>query len=127
MSQEIQNSVMAYLKEEGFAPSIDEDGDIRFKKEGDLYYVIIDDKEDNPYYMSIALARGMDEGYNMQKAISIAYEVQEYKGVKMKLYNTSILTKSEMFFQDPKHFNAVFYRTTRILLAAMNEFCEKFF
>ena len=123
----IQNEIMNYLKNEGFTPSIDDDGDINFKKEGDLHYVIIDEKEENPFYLTISLTRRMEEGYDMEKAISVAFDVEGYKGIKIKLYKTSIVAQAQMFFQHPDHFKQVFYRTTQIMLWAMDEFCEKYF
>ena len=128
MTQEnLKNEVLNFLKEEGFCPTIDEDGDICFKKEGDLYYVIVDNKEESPFYLVISLGRRMEEGYDMAKALPIVYEVNHYKGVKMKLYESSIVTRAEMFLENADHFKAVFYRTTTLLNIGMNEFCEEFF
>jgi hypothetical protein len=43
----LQNRYMEYLRGEGYAPSIDNDGDVRFRYEGGTYYIIIleDDAE----------------------------------------------------------------------------------
>ena len=38
-----------FLLEEGYAPSIDDDGDVRFKFEGGDYFVLID-REDEDYF-----------------------------------------------------------------------------
>jgi len=35
-----------YLKEEGYQPAIDGDGDVRFKKEGKAYFIQVDDKDE---------------------------------------------------------------------------------
>ena len=123
----IKKSIMDYLRVEGYVPTIDEDGDISFKKEGDLYFVFLDEKESAPFYLTFTLGRNMTEGYDMDKAMVIAFEIEGYKGVKMKLYNNGIQTRSEMFFQNITHFNDIFKRTSEIMLFAMNEFCEKFF
>ena len=41
----LQRMYMDYLREEGYMPSIDEDGDILFKVAGDSYYIIIDEDD----------------------------------------------------------------------------------
>jgi hypothetical protein len=45
--ESVQNRYMEYLRTEGYVPSIDEDGDVRFRYEGGTYYIIIleDDAE----------------------------------------------------------------------------------
>ena len=118
---------MDFLKAEGYVPSIDDDGDINFKKEGDLYYVLLDEKETSPFYLTFTLGRKMPEDYDMNKAKILAFEIEEFKGIKMKLFKTGIQTRTEMFFQNINHFNDVFKRSSEIMLWAMNEFCEKYF
>jgi len=123
----IKKNIMDFLRNEGYAPSFDDDGDIKFKKEGDLYYVLVDEKQSSPFYLTIALSRNMPKDYDMNKAMTLAFEIEDYKSIKMKLYSWGIQTRAEMFFQNNNHFNDVFNRTTQIMLFAMNEFCEKFF
>jgi hypothetical protein len=124
--KEIKDSILTYIKQEGYVPTVDDDGDIEFKKEGDLYWVIIDEKEESPFYLSIILTRRMGDDYDKRRAIIVAHEVNK-KGVRVKLKDKSVWAEADMFFQDPKHFNAVFKRTTQIMLWAMDEFCEQFF
>ena len=48
----IQKMYIDYLTEEGYMPKIDSDGDVLFKREGNPYYIIID--ENDPMYFSVA-------------------------------------------------------------------------
>jgi hypothetical protein len=50
-ARELQDMYMDYLREEGYVPSVDSDGDIAFKVEGGSYYIIVD--EDDPTYFII--------------------------------------------------------------------------
>ena len=43
--RDLQNAYMDYLRQEGYVPSIDTDGDIQFKVAGDTYYIIVDDRD----------------------------------------------------------------------------------
>lgn len=42
---ELQRLYMGFLTEEGFKPDLDSDGDVRFKREGKTYVIIIDAKD----------------------------------------------------------------------------------
>jgi hypothetical protein len=123
--KKLQTDIMNYLKTEGFSPSIDEDGDIAFKKEGVNHYVIISKDEDSPFYLSISRYLSMDEDYNIRKAMPIINEANKYKGVKLLAYDTSIAVKAEMFLQSADHFKAVFNRLMVLLGYAANEFREE--
>ena len=41
---ELRNEIQAFIKAEGFQPTIDNDGDIKFKRQGNIYYVIISNR-----------------------------------------------------------------------------------
>lgn len=55
-AQSLQSDIMSYLRTEGYAPSYDSDGDIQFKKEGYLYYVIVKDIDDGYSYVEVRRA-----------------------------------------------------------------------
>jgi hypothetical protein len=124
--KKLQNDIVSYLRTEGFAPSIDEDGDIMFKREGITHYVIIDRTEDSPYFLILQRGLNIEEGYDKQKVLQIANEVNYYKGIKVRLYDTSISIRAEMFLQNAEHFKAVFYRIIALMNFAKNEFQEEY-
>ena len=67
-----RDSVVSLLKDEGFVPSVDEDGDIWFKKEGDTLLIIIQDDE-SPFFVQISYAlssEGMDDQVALLKAVN---------------------------------------------------------
>ena len=45
-AQDTKSDLMSYLRNEGYAPSYDSDGDIVFKIEGYAYYALVRDNED---------------------------------------------------------------------------------
>lgn len=55
-----RDSIANFLKLEGYVPSIDEDGDIEFKKEGSTYFVTVVDDE-APFYVQFTYYLGMDD------------------------------------------------------------------
>ena len=67
-----RDSVVSFLKSEGFVPSVDEDGDIWFKKEGDNLLVSVQD-EAAPFYVQISYylsSEGMDDQVALLKAVN---------------------------------------------------------
>ena len=52
-AQSIESEIMSYLRTEGYVPSYDSDGDIQFKKEGCIYYVIIKDSDEGYSYVEV--------------------------------------------------------------------------
>lgn len=48
-AQDVQSSIMSYLRNSGYSPEYDSDGDIQFKVQGDIYYVIVKDVDDYAY------------------------------------------------------------------------------
>ena len=67
-----RDSVVSFLKEEGFVPSVDEDGDIWFKKEGDTLLVSVQD-DTAPFYVQINYglsSEGMDDQVALLKAMN---------------------------------------------------------
>lgn len=45
----LQSSIMSFLRNEGYTPSYDTDGDIQFKIQGNIYYVIVKEVDDYAY------------------------------------------------------------------------------
>lgn len=51
----VRDRIMEYLTEEGYAPRVDEDGDLTYKIEGSSYYIFVDWEVDNQdYYITVA-------------------------------------------------------------------------
>ena len=49
----LRSEIQSFLKQEGFMPEIDSDGDIKFKREGNTYYVRIDKANKSPMYVRL--------------------------------------------------------------------------
>lgn len=48
-AQDVQSSIMSFLRNGGYSPSYDSDGDIQFELQEDIYYVIVKDIDDYAY------------------------------------------------------------------------------
>ncbi|MDR0498739.1 MAG: YbjN domain-containing protein [Holophagales bacterium] len=57
---QLQQMYVSYLKAEGYQPSIDSDGDVKFTAEGLSLYIDIDEQLKDPNYFRIALQTSVE-------------------------------------------------------------------
>ncbi len=125
-SKKLQNEYMQFLKVEGFMPSVDEDGDVSFKKEGNTYY--LRPTNDNLYFK---LSRWLSNEEKIQdvkihKAMNAT--VAEYKAVRV--YATAsysgIWVEVACYLSEEDDFKTIFYRALSVVEDAVPFFKEEF-
>jgi hypothetical protein len=119
-----QNAYMAHIREEGYAPWIDEDGDIAFKREGFTYVVLR--AEDDPTVLAVTLPNIMalnNDADRAKAADAISRANAETKVAKAYLtrQNQRVSIAAEMYLENPDHFAALFKR----MLGAIDTAREK--
>lgn len=70
-TRSFQTSVKNFLQSEGYAASIDEDGDIKFKFQGKTYFIITKDRSDNLFNVSCILGFSVDAPENNNQALKL--------------------------------------------------------
>lgn len=108
--QKLRSEIMAFLKEEGYMPELDSDGEIMFKKEGTKYYIGIDSKDQSPMYLKIYMSFLYDETYTKAKVKEALSELNLYKGVKTLCFDKSYSYRAEIYLVDAEHFKYTFYK-----------------
>lgn len=79
----VRDRIKEYLTEEGYAPRVDEDGDLTYKIEGSSYYIFVDWEEDNrDYYITVARFLYTDETGLGKAAYACNRISREYKIVQ---------------------------------------------
>lgn len=106
----LRSDIESFLREEGFMPQIDSDGDIAFKKDGDRYYVIIDSRDTSPFYITLSKFYSYGEGLNRHNISEKLDELNLKKAVKVLLNDKSYVLQSEMFIINAESFKYVFYK-----------------
>lgn len=106
----LRNEIKIFLQEEGFMPEIDEDGDIKFKKEGWNYYIWIASHDTSPMYLALSLNFSKPEGYSDEVIKIAANELNKYKGVKILCLENSYSIRAEMFLVSSEAFKYTFYK-----------------
>lgn len=113
------NQVLNYLKEEGYMPSIDSDGDVMFKSEGDTYYVIASDYNDG-WYVKIMSIMGAEDVNARAVLEACNATVSDYKFVRCyyRAQNSDIISECVAYFTNIQQFKALFDDFMSILRSA---------
>lgn len=106
----LRDEISKFLKEEGYVPELDSDGDIRFKSEGRTYYVVVSTVDENPMYLSLYLPFNNPEGYSVDDIVLATKELNKYKGVKVICYDNSFRIGGELYLRDADLFKESFYK-----------------
>jgi len=123
-----QRIYMAYLTEEGYAPRIDEDGDIAFRRESFNYYIIIDTDDPTLVYLLLPTIWSIDSDAERRRAAN-AVSVANRSTKVAKAYisgrdNDAVSISAELFLEDPHHFAVFFQRMIRAINTAVDYFVE---
>ncbi|HOU24784.1 MAG TPA: hypothetical protein PLN42_11125 [Anaerolineae bacterium] len=116
---------VSYLREEGYAPEVDKDGDVMFKFEGGIYYVLIDE-EDEVYFRIVYPGfwpiRSEAERDRVIKAAMAA--TASTKVAKVFPVGDDVWADSELLCEPPEAFKQVMWRCIRSIRAAVAKFLE---
>lgn len=117
----LRQNIFDFLKEEGYVPELDSDGDIRFKVEGNSYYVIVNEIDNSPMFLTLYRGFNYDESYTKTKVESVALEVNKYKGLKFMIFDNSYSFNVEMYLVNAEHFRYTFYKHMKQMKNAQDE------
>ena len=104
----LRGDIKNYLQQEGYMPEIDSDGDIKFKKEGDTFYVKINASDTSPMYVVLSKGFTNPKGYTPEAIKLAAAELNFYKAIKVLCYQSSISLRAEMYITSADAFKGVF-------------------
>lgn len=117
----IRNQIQSFLKNEGFQPIIDDDDDIKFKRQGDTYYVTVSHNDDDPFFVKLSKYYNYNETITRTKILLFNSGENDYKMCKVIPSNNYYVVKSEMFLTTASSFTNVFYRIIQIMDAVEAE------
>ena len=121
--KKIRDEIFSYLKSEGYQPSIDDDGDIKFKRQGDIYFVCVSDKDTSPYYVRLSKYYSYGEERLTRSKIGIyAEEVNKYKMCKLIVEDDSFIIDSQLFLYNSSAFTSIFNKIMEVIDGAEEEF-----
>lgn len=117
---------MEFLVKEGYRPEIDQDGDVKFKREGRTYYIITDEKDEEYFRIVFPNFWSIDDELERQQVL-VACDYSNAKSKVSKLYvaNNDVWAALEVYLQEPTAYRALFERYMSSLANAVKNFVEK--
>ena len=120
----LRDNIMSYIRAEGYQPSIDSDGDIKFKAQGDTYFVIVSDKDTSPMYVRLAKYFSYNDTFTRNKINLYAAEINRYKMCKLMANDNSFVLDCELYLTNSTAFTSIFSKMMDILHDAEEELTE---
>jgi len=126
--QQIAETYIEHLAKEGFRPEIDKDGDVRFKVEGGIYYVIVDEKDPTYFCLIYPSFFPFDEGERrsrIQEACN--FSNLKSKAVKISAFTNApnVVASVEMFMGDRDAYKPIFERAISSIQNGVKNFVER--
>lgn len=110
----LRSDVQTFLKQEGFVPEIDKDGDIKFKREGRVYYISIDKGNKSPMFIRLQSWYAYTD-VPKSKIVAALPDLNLWKAVKVEVFESQFVVQAEMFLVDAEAFKSVFYKLISIV------------
>ena len=107
---ELRANIINFLKEEGFMPEIDSDGDIQFKREGVKWYISINSVDEMPMYVSLFKWYNYSENFSKEAVSATLADLNSYKGVKVVIGNKGFMPSAEMYIVNAEPLKYAFYK-----------------
>ena len=125
--QRLQNKYMQFLKEEGFMPSVDDDGDVKFKSEGDSYYLSPYGK-DPLFFSLVRYLKNTDEVHSLKifEAVNKANFAYKTVGVYLTSNDKSIIINAASYLANEDDFKRIFYRSLKNARKATQLFLDEY-
>jgi hypothetical protein len=115
-----------FLRQEGYLPEIDADGDVRFKCEGLTYLVVID--PDDPAFFRLVLPGFWSTNDEAQRRDALAaanHATATTKVAKIFVGNDSVSGAAELFTESPAQATAMLRRCLAALQTAVRSFVRR--
>jgi hypothetical protein len=121
----LQNLYMDYLKNEGYRPEVDSDGDVEFKREGLTYFIVVDPDDPECFRLVLANIWKIDDEAERQKVLASAdYSNAKSKVSKVYTVKDNVWVSIEILVAHPEDFKAVFKRSLSALTNGEQNFTE---
>jgi hypothetical protein len=116
-----------FLAEEGYRPSIDDNGDVAFKCEGRRYVIEIDENDEEYFCLAYPDFWSIESDEELSQVMEAAVAVTADSKV-VKIYpveDTDTWATIELFCSPPETFKTVFDRCLSALRAGVEKFVAK--
>jgi hypothetical protein len=122
---QLQQMYVTYLREEGYRPSVDEDGDVRFKYEGYPFYILVNEEDLELFTMVYLNFWEIESVSERGEALVVASDVNNMlQMVKVCVGDYNVAVRAQSFLATPDDFKLFFNRMLLLMVAAAKGFVE---
>lgn len=121
----LRTDLFNFLKEEGFMPELDSDGDIKFKSEGQPYYISVSKTDENPMYVVLFRSFNNPDEYSAETIAMASTKLNFYKGVKVLCFDKSFRIGAELYVRNAEPVKSAFYKLKGIIDSVKSDFLDK--
>ncbi|MDR3115358.1 MAG: YbjN domain-containing protein [Treponema sp.] len=124
---ELQQMYVTYLKQEGYQPEVDSDGDVSFKAEGKYFYISVDENDLEVFTIVFPYFWEIESASERREALSAASNANRTTKIA-KIYltgddDTSI--RGQTCLVKPDDFKLFFRRMIDAIMAARRKFIDE--
>ena len=114
--KQLQKMYQEFLVDEGFKPEVDEDGDVRFKREGKTYFINVEAEDPECFRLVLANIWPI-ESEDERKLVMVAMDHcnAQAKVAKAYMVKDNVWVAIESFIAKPEDFKAIFKRSLSAL------------
>lgn len=105
--ENLRTEIAAYLKRQGLNPEKENDG-LKFKSEGDTYYIEIDKEATEPMYLRVRRYVKYDTGFSKEKISRNLNRYNKTYCVKVFCQEKSFVLSAETFLTKTSEFSYIF-------------------
>jgi hypothetical protein len=122
----VQKMYSKYLSDEGFKPEVDEDGDVRFKREGKTYFINVDPSDPMCFRLVLANIWPIEnEEERAQVRVAMDHCNAQAKVAKAYMVRDNVWVAIETFIPKAEDFEAIFKRSLSALDYGVSLFAKK--
>ena len=120
----LRQDIFNYLRTNGYNPSIDEDGDIKFVYDDRKHFISIYANDTDPMYLTLSLGFNYGETFTKEAISQHINEIGFYKAIKLVPFTNHYSFIAEMYLTNAKNFNSTFTKLLDQIKSAASELVE---
>jgi len=127
-ASQLQTMYTNYLREEGYQPSIDSDGDVIFKAEGRTFWIDVGETDLESFrivYSNFWEIESLAEKIKAYEVINYINRTTKVAKVFLNLREDDVSADANIFIKNPEDFKFHFKRMLDVLLYVVREFRYK--
>ena len=121
----LRTDLFNFLKEEGFMPELDSNGYIKFKSEGQEYYISVSKTDENPMYVVLFRLFNNPDEYSAETIAMASTKLNFYKGVKVLCFDKSFRIGAELYVRNAEPVKSAFYKLKGIIDSVKSDFLDE--